>query len=94
MKLQPAPFPLQAASPDAPAYFAKLAKRVEIANQADASASSVAVSSADASDLATAITLVNELKADLTQLVSDYNALVTAYNALLAAMQTAETMDS
>lgn len=75
-------------------FFESLTRRVNIANQADASSSSVSVSSADASDLATAITLANELKADLNQLVTDFNALAAAHNALLAAMQAAGTMDA
>lgn len=94
MKVQPTPQPLKIISPDAPGFFEEIRKRVNVANQADAMASTVAVASADASDLATAITLVNELKADLTQLVSDFNDLVTAYNALLAAFQAAGTMDA
>lgn len=39
--------------------------------------STVSVTSANASDLATAITLANELKADLNTLTSDLNGLIT-----------------
>ncbi len=51
----------------------------------DADSSTVSTGAADASDLATVITLANELKADLAQAVSDLNDTVTQLNAKLAA---------
>jgi len=54
-------------------------------NVANAVASTVSVDSADATDLATVITLANELKADVNQLVTDLNAVVTQINAKFAA---------
>ncbi len=55
---------------------------------ADAVASSVSVTSANATDLATVITLANELKADVNQLVTDLNAVVTSLNELKANLRT------
>ena len=51
----------------------------------DANASTVSIGAADANDLPTAITLVNELKDDLTQTISDLNATITQLNAKLSA---------
>lgn len=62
------------------------------ANVADAVASTVSVDSADASDLATVITLANENKADTNQLVSDLNDAITQVNAILTAIQAAGQM--
>lgn len=68
------------------------------AAQADAASSAVAVAAPDApaqtagyvqADVQAIATLANELKSDLTQLVTDFNALVTKYNATLAAARTA-----
>ena len=64
----------------------------EAANVADAVASTVSVTSADATDLPTVITLANELKADVNTLVTDVNAIVTQVNAILASIQTAGQM--
>lgn len=72
-------------------YFTEVNKRLNIAAQADSTASTVSVDSADASDLATAITLANELKADLNTLITDFNALLADHNALLAKLRAAGT---
>lgn len=70
----------------------------QAAANVDASASAVAVASANAAaqtgayvqaDVQTIATLANELKTDMTQLVTDFNAAVTRLNALQAAMRTA-----
>lgn len=61
---------------------------MQATDPANAASSSVSVTSADATDLATVITLANELKADVNQLVTDLNAVVTKLNALLANMRT------
>jgi hypothetical protein len=58
----------------------------------DATASTVSVTSADASDLPTAITLVNEIKGDVNTLVTDLNAVITQLNALLASKRTAKQL--
>lgn len=62
------------------------------ASVAAATASSVSVDSADATDLASAITLANELKADVNQLVSDNNDLKTAINNLRTSLRNAGTI--
>lgn len=71
------------------------------ANVDDAVASTVSVTSPDATaapvvydqtDAQTAVTLVNELKADLTQVITDFNAVTAQLNAFLAANQTAKQM--
>lgn len=63
----------------------------QAAANADAAASTVAVTTAnaDATYGQPEADLINELKADLTQLVTDFNAVVTRLNALQAAMRTA-----
>lgn len=58
----------------------------------DAMQSTVSVDSPDASDLPTVITLANETKADVNQLVVDLNLAITQLNAFLAANQTAKQM--
>lgn len=60
----------------------------------NATASTVSVDSADATDSASNITLSNEIKADVNQLVTDVNAIATQLNALFAAMKTAGQMSS
>lgn len=69
------------------------------ATQADAVASSVAVTSPDAgaapatytqAQMATVVALVNELKADLTQAVSDLNAAIAVINGSLSTERTAK----
>ena len=65
---------------------------LEAANVADAVASTVSVTSPDATDLPTVITLANELKGDVNTLVTDVNAIVTQVNAILASIQTAGQM--
>ena len=50
--------------------------------------STVAVTSADATDLATVITLANELKAGVNTLVTDVNLMNTQFNDLLARLRT------
>jgi hypothetical protein len=65
---------------------------LEAANVADAVASAVSVTSADATDLPTVITLANELKGDVNTLVTDVNAIVTQVNAILASIQAAGQM--
>ena len=59
---------------------------------ADAVESTVSVDSPDAIDLATVITLANELKGDVNQLVTDLNNSIVQFNALLDAMKTAKQM--
>lgn len=66
----------------------------EAANVADAVASTVSVTSPDATDLPTVITLANETKADVNQLVTDLNNTITQLNAFLAANKTANQMAS
>jgi len=61
-------------------------------NVADATASTVSVDSPDATDLPTVITLANETKADLNQLVIDVNAAISQLNALLLANKNAKQM--
>jgi len=58
----------------------------------DAVESTVSVDSPDASDLPTVITLANELKGDVNQLVTDLNNSIVQFNALLDAMKTAKQM--
>lgn len=67
--------------------------------QANAVASTVAVTSPDAgaapaaytqAQMAQVVALVNELKADLTQTVSDLNAAITVINNMLATERTAK----
>lgn len=69
------------------------------AAQANAAASTVAVTSPDAgaapaaytqAQMAQVVALVNELKADLTQTVSDLNAAITVINNMLATERTAK----
>jgi len=62
------------------------------ANITNAAASTVDVTSPDATDLPSVITLANETKADVNQLVTDFNNLVTKFNAFLAANQAAKQM--
>jgi len=59
----------------------------------DATASTVSVASADATDLASAITLANETKADVNTLVADVNSAITQLNAALASLRTAGKID-
>lgn len=54
----------------------------------DESASTVSVDAADASDLATVITLANEMKADINTLTTDLNNAINKYNTLLANLRT------
>lgn len=61
---------------------------------ADAVASTVTVASPDATDLATVLTLANETKVDVNQLVADLNAVVTQLNEFLANNKTAKQMAS
>lgn len=58
----------------------------------DAADSTVDVASPDAIDLATVITLANETKGDVNQLVIDLNAAITQLNAFLASNKTAKQM--
>lgn len=64
----------------------------EAVNVADAVASTVSVTSPDATDLPTVITLANETKADVNQLVTDLNAAIAQVNAFLLANQNANQM--
>ncbi len=75
----------------------------QAAANVDATASSVAVAAANAAtqtgayvqtDVQSIATLANEIKTDLTQLVTDFNAAVTRLNALQAAMRTAGQLAS
>jgi hypothetical protein len=58
-----------------------------ITDPEDITLSTVSVDSADATDLATAITLVNEIKADLNTLVTDVNNGFTKMNSLMAELR-------
>lgn len=60
----------------------------------DAVDSTVSVDSPDATDLPTVITLANETKADVNQLVTDLNNVVTQLNEFLANNKTAKQMAS
>lgn len=78
------------------------------ASTASGSTSSVSVTSPNATDLASAITLVNEIKADVNTLVSnvntlagdldtvvsDLNATITQVNAALASLRTSGVLNS
>lgn len=75
----------------------------QTAAQANATASTVAVAAANAAtqtagyvqaDVQSIATLANELKSDLTALVTDFNALVSKYNATLAAARAAGVLDT
>ncbi|MEW8053460.1 MAG: hypothetical protein AB2754_15860 [Candidatus Thiodiazotropha endolucinida] len=59
----------------------------------DAVDSVVSIDSPDATDLASVLTLANELKADVNQLVTDVNAIKTQLNALLASMRAGEQLE-
>ncbi len=61
---------------------------------ADAVDSAVSVDSPDATDLPTVLTLANETKADVNQLVTDLNAVITQLNEFLANNKTAKQMDA
>ena len=58
----------------------------------DAVASVVSVDSPDATDLPTVITLSNEMKGDVNQVVTDLNNSLTQLNILLANMRTANQL--
>tara|TARA_R110000751_G_scaffold262309_1_gene361599 strand:+ start:801 stop:1496 length:696 start_codon:yes stop_codon:yes gene_type:complete len=60
----------------------------------NAVASTVSVTSPDATDLPTALTLANETKVDVNQLVTDLNAAITQLNEFLANNKTAKQMAS
>ncbi|MEH6451188.1 MAG: hypothetical protein V7765_21160 [Oleispira sp.] len=60
----------------------------------NAVASTVSVTSPDATDLPTALTLANETKADVNQLVADLNDVITQLNEFLANNKTAKQMAS
>lgn len=60
----------------------------------DAVDSTVSVDSPDATDLTTVLTLANESKADINQLVTDFNAVVTQLNEFLANNKTAKQMSA
>lgn len=75
-------------------YFEEIARRINVDEVTAAVASTVSVDSANASDLATAIALVNELKADVNTLVTDLNAATTQLNATLTAMKNSGVMSS
>lgn len=60
----------------------------------NAVASTVSVTSADATDLPTVITLANELKADVNTLVTDVNNAITQFNSLLANLRSSGTLDT
>ena len=66
----------------------------EAATVVDAVPSTVSITSPDATDLPTVITLANETKADVNQLVTDLNNAITQLNAFLAANKTAKQMAS
>ncbi len=59
----------------------------------DLTASSVSVTSPDATDLATAITLINEVKGDVNTLATDLNATITQINTLLAGFRASGKLD-
>lgn len=59
----------------------------------DAVDSTVSVDSADATDLASVITLANESKADVNTLVANLNSAITQVNELLASLRTSEKLD-
>lgn len=65
---------------------------LEAVNVADAVLSTVSVTSPDATDLPSVITLANEMKGDLNQLVTDTNNGLTQLNDFLAANQAANQM--
>lgn len=73
------------------------------ATSADASSSSVAISAADATTAGAAynqtqvnsiVTLANETKADVTQIVTDLNAAISALNDLKAKLRTAGVLST
>jgi len=58
----------------------------------DANASTVSVTSSNATDLPTVITLANEMKGDINTLVADLNNAIAQYNALMANLRTAKLL--
>lgn len=60
----------------------------------DAVDSTVSVDSPDATDLTSVITLANETKADVNQVVTDLNAAIAQLNDLLAKSKTAKQMST
>jgi hypothetical protein len=60
----------------------------------DAVASAVSVTSPDATDLPSVITLANEMKGDVNQLVTDLNNAITQLNDLIDKMKTANQMSA
>lgn len=58
-----------------------------ITDPGDTNASTVLVESPDASDLATVITLANEIKGDLNTLVTDVNSGLAVVNSLIAELR-------
>ena len=60
---------------------------------ADGAATAVSVTSTDATDLPTVITLANEAKADINSLVTDVNNAIGVLNTLLANLRTANQQE-
>lgn len=67
---------------------------LEATTVVNAVASTVSITSPDATDLPTVLTLANETKTDVNQLVTDLNNAITQLNAFLAANKTAKQMAS
>lgn len=61
---------------------------IQSTDPSNASTSGVSVTSANATDLATAITLANEIKGDVNTLVTDVNNAITKLNSLMANLRT------
>lgn len=62
-----------------------------VADAVNATSSTISVDSPDASDLPTVITLANETKIDVNQLVTDMNTVVTEVNAIVTQLNSVIT---
>lgn len=60
----------------------------------NASSSTVSVDSPDATNDATNLTLSNEIKGDVNQLVTDLNAVITTLNGLLSQLRAAGVIET
>lgn len=75
-------------------FFEEIRDRTNVAEVTAVATAPISVDSADASDLATVITLANELKGDVNNLVTALNNGGAKLNEVIAAMQAAKLMDS
>lgn len=92
-KLQTTP-PRLRQDPIEAGFFEEIRDRTNVAEVTAVATAPISVDSADASDLATVITLANELKGDVNNLVTALNNGGAKLNEVIAAMQAAKLMDS